>query len=130
MPMQCVYCHSETVVKNGTRRLRDSQVVQYYRCRGCHRNFNDPMARLRTPSILVEFALKNRSVGMRVRATRRIYRQVPCHNSAMGRAFGGCYRRLPPPAPQERDVTLEGDEVYTRLGENLSPPPLTAKVGR
>ena len=26
-----------------------------------------------------------------------------------------------PPAPDGADVTLEGDEVYTRVGENLPP---------
>jgi hypothetical protein len=26
-----------------------------------------------------------------------------------------------PPAPKGADVTIEGDEVYTRVGENLPP---------
>jgi len=79
MPLQCPHCHSETVVKNGTRRLQDEPVVQSYRCRDCHRNFNErtgtPMARLRTPSNGVEFALKNRSEGMGARATGRMFDQ-------------------------------------------------------
>ena len=76
MPLQCPHCHSETVVKNGTRRPQDEPVVQSYRCRDCHRNFNErtgtPMARLRIPSNGVEFALKNRSEGMGARATGRL----------------------------------------------------------
>jgi transposase-like protein len=96
--MQCIHCQSETVVKNGTRRLQDGQVVQYYRCRGCHRNFNErtgtPMARLRTPSSVVEFALKNRSEGMGARATGRVYNKSHGTILAVGRAFGRYRRRL------------------------------------
>ena len=62
MPQQYPHCQSETVVKNGTRCLQDDSVVQSYRCRDCQPG--TPMARLRTPSSVVEFALKNRSEGM------------------------------------------------------------------
>jgi len=49
--MRCPHCQSESVVKNGTRRLQDNRIVQYYRCRGCTHNFND---RTRVVSCCVE----------------------------------------------------------------------------
>ena len=30
-----------------------------------------------------------------------------------------------PPTPEDSEVTIEGDEVYTRLGENLLPQLVT-----
>ena len=123
--MQCVYCHSETVVKNGTHRLQNGQVVQYYRCRECHRNFNErtgtPMARLRTPSPVVEFALKNRSEGMGVRATGRVYDKSHATILRWEERLADYTDAWSPPAPEGREVTLEGDEVYTRVGETLPP---------
>jgi len=71
--MRCPHCQSESVVKNVTCRLQDDRIVQYYRGRGGTHNFNErtrtPMARLRTPSTVVQYALNSRSEGMRVRAT-------------------------------------------------------------
>jgi transposase-like protein len=123
--MQCVHCHSETVVKNGTRRLQDGQVVQDYRCRECHGNFNErtgtPMARLRTPSSVVEFALKNRSEGMGVRATERVYDRSHATILRWEERLADNTDAWSPPVPEGREVTLEGDEVYTRVGENLPP---------
>ena len=80
------------------------------------------MARLRAPSQVVEFALKNRSKGMGARATGRVFdtshttvlrweERLAAFTDALGS----------PPAPKGSDVTLEGDEVYTRVGENLPP---------
>ena len=47
---------------------------------------------------------------------------------AAGRSVGKAHsttirweRRGSPAAPEGTDVTLEGDEVYTRVGENLRP---------
>ena len=123
--MQCPHCHSETVVKNGTRRLQDDSVVQYSRCRACHRNFNErtstPMARLRTPSQVVEFALKNRSEGMGARATGRVFNKSHTTVLRWEERLAEFTDAWSPPAPAGSDVTLEGDEVYTRVGENLPP---------
>jgi transposase-like protein len=125
MPMQCPHCQSETVVKNGTRRLQDDSVVQYYRCRNCHRNFNErtgtPMARLRTPSQVVEFALKNRSEGMGARATGRVFDKSHTTVLRWEERLAEFTDAWSPPVPEGSDMTLEGDEVYTRVGENLSP---------
>ncbi len=79
------------------------------------------MARLRTPVSLVSSALNVRTEGLGLRAT--------------GRAFGKSHRTITrwetrlsdqvtpwsPSAPATAAVTLEGDEVYTRVGENLPP---------
>jgi transposase-like protein len=123
--MQCPHCHSETVVKNGTRRLPGEPVVQYYRCRDCHRHFNErtgtPMARLRTPSKVVEFALKNRSEGMGARATERVFDKSHTTVLRWETRLGEVAEAWSPPAPPGSDVTLAGDEVYTRVGENLPP---------
>lgn len=39
--MRCPRCQRKTVVKNGTRRLQDNQIVQYYRCRDYTHSFNE-----------------------------------------------------------------------------------------
>jgi transposase-like protein len=66
--MRCPHCQSESVVKNGTRRLQDDRIVPYYRCRDCMHNFNKrtgtPMARLRTPSTVIEYALTGDGDGL------------------------------------------------------------------
>ena len=79
------------------------------------------MARLRTPSLVVEFALKNRSEGMGVRATGRVYDKSHATILRWEERLADSTDTWSPPAPEGRDVTLEGDEVYTRVGENLPP---------
>jgi transposase-like protein len=123
--MNCPHCHSKQTVKNGTVQLQDGSLRQRYLCHGCGKRFNErtntPMARLRTPASLVSAAINVRTEGMGVRAT--------------GRSFGKSHRTIirwqqrlsdyakcwSPPAPAQADVTLEGDELYTRVGENLPP---------
>ena len=123
--MRCPYCQSEVVVKNGTRRLSDGQVLQAYRCRDCTRQFNDrsgtPMARLRTPSKIVEYALQSRSEGMGIRATGRVYGKSHATIIRWEERLARQREAWSPPAPEGSEVTLEGDEVYTRVGENLPP---------
>jgi len=87
------------------------------------------MARLRTPSQVVEFALKNRSEGMGVRATGRLLDKSHTRVLRWEERWAAFTDAWSPPAPEGSDVTLAGDEVYTRVGENLFPP-LTAKAGR
>ena len=87
------------------------------------------MARLRTPSQVVEFALKNRSEGMGARATGRVFNQSHTTVLRWEERLAEFTDAWSPPAPEGSDVTLEGDEVYTRVGENLPPLP-TVKVGR
>jgi transposase-like protein len=123
--MLCPYCHSDVVVKNGTRRLSDGQVLQAYRCRGCGRQFDDrsgtPMARLRTPSSVVEYALNSRSEGMGIRATGRVYGKSHATMMRWEKRLARQGEAWSPSAPEGSDLTLEGDELYTRVGENLPP---------
>jgi transposase-like protein len=123
--MLCPYCQHEAVVKNGTRRLSDGQVLQAYRCRGCGRQFNDrtgtPLARLRTPSSVVEYALKSRSEGMGMRATGRVYGKSHATIMRWEERLARQTESWSPPAPEGSEITLEGDELYTRVGENLPP---------
>lgn len=123
--MRCPHCQSESIVKNGTRRLQDQQVLQAYRCQSCARNFNErtgtPMARLRTRSTVVEYALKSRSEGMGMRATGRVYGKSHATIMRWEDRLAGQGEAWSPPAPVGSEITLERDEFYTRVGENFPP---------
>lgn len=123
--MHCVDCHSECVVKNGTKRLMTEQVVQNYLCNDCGRRFNSrtgtPMARLRTPVSLVEMALKARGEGLGVRAAARVTGKSPSCITQWEERLSTQLSQWSPNAPEGGEVTVEGDEVYTRVGENLPP---------
>lgn len=75
--MNCPDCQSLEVVKNGRMNRQDGSVVQKYLCKSCAKQFNDrtgtPMARLRTPSVIVSAALNVRSEGLGIRATGRSF---------------------------------------------------------
>lgn len=119
-------------MKNGRELLSDGTVLQRYRCKGCRKCFNDrtgsPMARLRTPSSVVATALNGRSERLGVRATGRLF--GASHSTILRREerLARQAAAWSPPAPADREVTLEGDEVYIRVGENL-PPPLAPRGG-
>lgn len=78
------------------------------------------MARLRTPSMVVSAAINVRTEGLGVRATGRFDKS---HSTIIRwkRRLAVQVSQWSPPAPDGADVTLEGDEVYTRVSENLSP---------
>jgi hypothetical protein len=78
------------------------------------------MARLRTPSYVVEFALKNRSEGMGARATGRVYNKSHGTILRWEERLANETDAWSPPAPEGREITLEGDEVYAR-GREPSP---------
>ena len=79
------------------------------------------MARLRTSLEVIALAMKVRSEGLGIRATGRV----------LGKSGGSVInweKRLSvqlsdwsPNAPEEGEVTVEGNEVYTRVGKNLPP---------
>lgn len=123
--MKCVYCQSEQVVKNGTKTLKSNQVLQRYLCQACGRRFNErsgtPMARLRTPIATVEMAIKARHEGLGVRATGRIVGKSPSSITDWEERLSTRLSSWSPSAPEGGEVTLEGDELYTRVGKNLSP---------
>jgi transposase-like protein len=73
--MNCVYCESKRIVKNGKGQGAE-QKIQTYRCNDCGRRFNErsgtPMARLRTAPEVIALAMKVRSEGLGIRATGRV----------------------------------------------------------
>ena len=79
------------------------------------------MARLRTPSSVVEYALKSRSEGMGMRATGRVYGKSHATIIRWQERLARQGEAWSPPTPEGSEVTLEGDELYTRVGENLPP---------
>lgn len=123
--MNCVYCQSEQVVKNGSKTLKSNQLLQRYLCKTCGRRFNErsgtPMARLRTPVATVEMALKARHEGLGVRAAGRIVGKSPSSITDWEERLSTHLLAFSPQAPEGGEVTIEGDELYTRVGENLSP---------
>lgn len=123
--MKCPHCQSEQTVKNGTAALKDGSAQQRYLCRGCSKRFNErtntPMARLRTPATIVSAAINVRTEGLGVRATGRCFDKSHSTIISWERRLAAKTSQWSPPAPEGSDVTLEGDEVYTRVGENLPP---------
>ena len=123
--MRCPHCDSERTIKNGTTTLQDHSCVQRYLCRACGKRFNErthtPMARLRTPATIVSAALNVRTEGLGVRATGRSFDKSHATIIRWERRLAASESQWSPPAPEESDVTIEGDEVYTRVGENLPP---------
>lgn len=123
--MSCPHCQSGHIVKNGTYSLKDGTTVQHFLCKACGKRFSDrtgtPMARLRTASSTVSLALKMRGEGMGVRASGRV---LDVSHSSILRWEGRLVAQVEqwsPQAPENSDVTLEHDELYTRVGQNLSP---------
>jgi len=123
--MNCPTCHSQAVVKNGTTKRQDDSVVQKYQCKACNRQFNErtgtPMSRLRTSSATVGAALSVRTEGLGIRATGRSFGKAHSTIMRWEQRVAHQSAKWSPPAPVGADVTLEGDEVYTRVGENLPP---------
>ena len=79
------------------------------------------MARLRTPSSVVEYALKSRSEGMGMRAIGRVYGKSHATIIRWQERLARQGEAWSPPTPEGSEVTLEGNELYTRVGENLPP---------
>lgn len=122
--MNCVYCESERVVKNGKDQA-SGQIIQTYLCKDCGRRFNErsgtPMARLRTSPETIALAMKVRSEGLGIRATGRVLEKSAGSIVTWEKRLSAQLRNWSPPAPEGSEVLLEGDEVYTRVGENLPP---------
>ena len=77
------------------------------------------MARLRTPTSIVSIALKMRGEGMRVRASGRVFDKSHSKIRRWEQRIASQESAWSPTAPQDSDMTLENDEHYTRVGENL-----------
>jgi transposase-like protein len=72
--MDCVYCKSQRVVKNGKDQAA-GEPIQRYRCNDCGRRFNErsgtPMARLRTSADIISIAMNARNEGLSLREVGR-----------------------------------------------------------
>jgi len=95
------------------------------------------MSRLRTPASIVSYALKMRTEGMGIRASGRVLEKL--HTSIMRweQKLSNHAPQWSPDAPAGGDVTIEGGEIYTRVGENHSTgahgkpsPPVNQKGGQ
>ena len=76
------------------------------------------MARLRTPTSTVSMALKMRTEGMGIRASGRVLEKSHSTISRWEKRVAVKQADWSPPAPADQDITVEGDELYTRVGEN------------
>jgi len=105
--------------------MKDQSIQQRYLCQGCGKCFNErtntPMARLRTPATVVAAAINVRTEGLGVRATGRSFGKSHSTIIRWEQRLAEQVEQWSPPAPDGCDITLEGDEVYTRVGENLPP---------
>ena len=73
------------------------------------------MSRLRHSSETVALAMKMRSEGNGLRATGRILGKSHATIIGWERHLAEMEEAWRPSAPSEGDVTLEGDELYTRV---------------
>ena len=79
------------------------------------------MARLRTSPTIVSAAINVRTEGLGLRATGRSFGKSHATIINWERRLAAYDPQWSPPAPAGSDLTVEGDEVYTRVGENLPP---------
>jgi transposase-like protein len=102
--------------------MQDQRIQQRYLCQACGKRFNErtntPMARLRTPTMVVAAAVNVRTEGLGVRATGRSFEKSHSTIIRWEQRLAAQASQWSLPAPEGSDVTLEGDEVYTRVGEN------------
>jgi transposase-like protein len=121
----CPVCESTAVLRNGHRPYQDGTQVQNYRCKDCGKQFNErwgtPMYRLRTPIETVSMAMKMRTEGLGIRASGRVLGKSHSNIIRWEQRMAAKNKDWSPPAPAKAEITLEGDEVYTRVGENLPP---------
>lgn len=125
MQMKCPSCQSEQVARNGKSRLKDGSQIQKYLCGGCGKQFNERtgtvMARLRTLVEIVTIAMNVRTEGMGIRAAGRVLGKSHSTIIEWERRLASKLDKWSPVAPTGTEITIEGDEVYTRVSENLSP---------
>ena len=73
------------------------------------------------PRLSRGLCLNVRSEGMGVRATARSFGKPHSMRLRWEQRLANQVESWSPPAPEDREVTLEDDEVYTYVGENLTP---------
>lgn len=129
----CPHCQSDQeVVKKGFNQRQDGTRLQRYLCRGCNKQFNDrtgtPLARLRKSPAQVVKALHMRSEGLGVRATGRVEGIAHATVIRWERRLSAQAEQWSPAAPADSDLTVEGDELYTKVEKNR--PASKARDGR
>lgn len=126
--MNCPYCN-HVAGKNGKDKHADGKVIQTYLCKVCDKRFNErtatPMARLRTPVATVSKVLKVRTEGLGVRATGRACDVSHSTIIRWEQRVASKEADWSPSAPKDADITVEGDELYTRVKRNSPPSSLT-----
>ena len=122
--MNCIYCEGTRIVKNGKGQAV-GESIQRYLCNECGKRFNErsgtPIANLQTSVDTISLAMKMRSEGLGMRATARVIGVAPNSVIAWEERLSSFISEWSPPAPKTGAVTIEGDEVYTRVGKNLPP---------
>lgn len=129
--MNCPYCNRQKLRKAGFGRCQGQRVQRYW-CVPCQRRFSEradtPMFGLRKPVEQVERVLALRSEGLGIRAISRVEHLSPATVILWENRLANKAEDWSPPAPEESDITVEGDEVYTRVEKNY--PSHKVKAGR
>ena len=128
----CPHCQSDQVVHKGFYFCQDGTRRQRSYCHSCNQQFSErtgtPLARLRKSPAHVAKVLHLRSEGLGVRATGRV---EGVSHSTVARWEGRLAQKAEdwsPPAPTHSDLTVEGDELYTKVERNR--PASKVLVGR
>lgn len=66
-------------------------------------------------------AINARTEGLGIRAAGRVLGKSPNSIILWEQRLSTQLSNFSPPSPTEAEVTIEGDEVYTRVGENHPP---------
>ena len=130
--MNCPHCYSKKTIKHGTDTLNNGIKVQNYKCKNCKKRFNErtgtPMSKIHNLPGKVALAMKIRSEGNGLRATARILSKSHATIIGWEKKLADMEQNWSPSAPARDDVTIEGDELYTRVKKTF--PPATQKDGR
>lgn len=132
MNLKCPYCSSDKTIKYGKDNLKIAILVQKYKGKNCQKYFNErtgtPMSRLRHSSEKVALAMKMRSEVDGLRGIARTLEKS--HSTIIGweKPLALMAEKWSPPAPEQQNITLEGDEVYTRVKKTFRP--ISQKDGR
>jgi len=117
--MNCPHCSSENTIKYGIDTLKIGIKVQRYKCKNCRKQFNErtgtPMSRLRNSSKKVALAIKMRTEGTGLRAVGRNLDRSHSTIIYWEQRLVNVEKQWSPNAPENGDITLEGDELYTRV---------------
>lgn len=120
--MNCPHCQSEHIHARGKRQRQDGTWTPRFTCQSCGRQFTErtatPMARMRLPVEQVERILRLRSEGVGVRATARLEGVSHATVARVERHMARFEQAWSPPAPEGSNLTLEADELYTRVERN------------